>query len=144
LFEVRPANAVEALGKGLEGYLTLGAERTMEGDPAYGLRQLVDLAERWVSPAVKDPTTAVQALDAIHDLLRRLAVSPFRLADTMTTTVASGVSVPEMTWDDHLDLAVDEMLVYGHGSQVTAKLRSMMEDSWWPLRRSAANPCSGS
>lgn len=55
------------------GEVALDSERTMEQDLAFGFRQLVDIAERALSPAVNDPTTASQAIDAVHDLLRALA-----------------------------------------------------------------------
>ena len=45
-------------------------ERTMEQDLAFGFRQLVDIAERALSPSTNDPTTACQAVDVLHDLLR--------------------------------------------------------------------------
>jgi uncharacterized membrane protein len=48
-------------------------ERTMEQDLAFGFRQLVDIAERALSPSSNDPTTACQAIDVLHDLLRQLA-----------------------------------------------------------------------
>ena len=66
------------------GYaLELGEERTFEQDPKYAIRLLVDIAIRALSPAVNDPTTAVQALDQIGDLLlrlgtRRLEIDSFR------------------------------------------------------------------
>ena len=44
------------------GLVALGAERTIEQDPAFALRILVDIAIRALSPAVNDPTTAVQVL----------------------------------------------------------------------------------
>jgi uncharacterized membrane protein len=50
----------------------LGAERTIGQDPKYPIRILVDIAIKALSPAVNDPTTAVQAIDQIEDLLRRL------------------------------------------------------------------------
>ncbi|MDQ4021525.1 MAG: DUF2254 domain-containing protein [Actinomycetota bacterium] len=53
--------------------VVLADERTMEQDVAFGFRQLVDVAERALSPSVNDPTTACQAIDVLHDLLRRLA-----------------------------------------------------------------------
>jgi len=46
-------------------------QRSASGCAAFGLRQLVDIATRALSPGTNDPTTAVQALDRIHDLLRR-------------------------------------------------------------------------
>ena len=41
----------------------IGGERTFEQDPKYAIRLLVDIAIRALSPAINDPTTAVQALD---------------------------------------------------------------------------------
>ena len=55
-------------GKAIE----LGEERTFEQDPKYAIRLLVDIAIKALSPAINDPTTAVQALDQIEDLLLRL------------------------------------------------------------------------
>ena len=67
----------------LAGTVEIGPDRTMTQDAAFGFRQIVDIAEKALSPAVNDPTTALQALDQVHDLLRRLATrrfpSPFRL-----------------------------------------------------------------
>ena len=53
--------------------LSVARERTVHQDAAFGFRQLVDIAERALSPGINDPTTAVQVLDQLHDLLRRLA-----------------------------------------------------------------------
>lgn len=63
--------------------IELGAERTFEQDPKYAIRLLVDIAIKALSPAINDPTTAVQALDQIEDLLlrlgrRRLEIGSFR------------------------------------------------------------------
>ena len=40
--------------------------------PSFGFRRLVDIAERALSPGINDPTTAIQAIDELHELLRRL------------------------------------------------------------------------
>ena len=53
----------------LEGMIALGEERTFEQDPAFALRIMVDMANIALSPAVNDPTTAVQVLDHIGDVL---------------------------------------------------------------------------
>ena len=50
--------------------VALGVERTIEQDPAFAVRIMVDIAIRALSPAVNDPTTAVQVLDHLEDLLR--------------------------------------------------------------------------
>lgn len=56
-------------GDDVAAHFLLGAERTLIHDPAFVFRQLVDIAIRALSPAVNDPTTAVQSIDRINDLL---------------------------------------------------------------------------
>ena len=57
-------------------HFLLGGERTLVQDPGFAFRQLVDVAIRALSPAVNDPTTAVQAIDRIVDLLATVATRP--------------------------------------------------------------------
>ncbi len=53
--------------------LVLGPERTLQQDPAFGIRIIVDIAIKALSPAINDPTTGVLALDQIHHLLHLLS-----------------------------------------------------------------------
>ena len=53
----------------------LERERTFEQDPKYPIRLLVDIAIKALSPAINDPTTAVQTIDQLEDLLRRLGAA---------------------------------------------------------------------
>ncbi|MFI8519713.1 DUF2254 domain-containing protein [Streptomyces sp. NPDC085481] len=62
--------------KRLATAVSVGAERTFHQDLGFGLRQLADIALRALSPAVNDPTTAVQCLDRITQFLAALAVRP--------------------------------------------------------------------
>lgn len=105
----------------------LGAARTFEQDPKYAIRLLVDIAIRALSPAVNDPTTAVQALDQIEDLLRRLGR---RKLDTGRVRDAHGslrLIMPLPTWDDYLALAFDEIRQFGATSvQVARRLRAAL------------------
>lgn len=59
-----------------EQCVIISVERTPGQDLGFGFRQLADIAERALSPAVNDVTTAVRALQESHDLLRRLATRP--------------------------------------------------------------------
>ena len=107
----------------------LGPERTMQQDPAFGFRQLVDIAERGLSPAVNDPTTAVQCLDEIHDLLRRLAPRPFPSGQRFGPSGDLRLAFPVTSWDGYISLACDEIRQYGGSSiQVHRRLRSMLAD----------------
>jgi uncharacterized membrane protein len=59
LFVVWPAGAADdELADRLHERVTIGAERSLEQDPAFGLRQLVDVAVKALSPGINDPTTA--------------------------------------------------------------------------------------
>ena len=58
--------------------LVISLEPTLDEDVAYGVRLLVDIAERSLADSpFQDPTTAVQAIDRLHDILRQLARRPF-------------------------------------------------------------------
>jgi uncharacterized membrane protein len=74
LFEVygNPGH-VDAAERALRGLVALGLERTIEQDPAFALRVMVDVANKALSPAINDPTTAVQVLDYLGDSLRVIA-----------------------------------------------------------------------
>jgi uncharacterized membrane protein len=111
----------------LRGAIRLGNERTFEQDPKYAVRLLVDIAIKALSPAVNDPTTAVQALDQIEDLLirvgrRRLEIGAFRDANG---TLRLLVAFP--TWEDFLTLAFDEIRFYGATSiQVMRRMMALV------------------
>jgi uncharacterized membrane protein len=113
----------------LRSLVRVGPVRTLEQDPAYGIRLLVDIALRALSPAVNDPTSAVQALDQLDDALERLArrsLGDGRLLDDAGRVL---VRFPAPGWDAFLALAVDEIIVYGAGSiQVTRRLRALLDD----------------
>jgi uncharacterized membrane protein len=107
--------------------IRLAVDRTFEQDPKYPIRLLVDIAIKALSPAINDPTTAVQAIDQIEDLLHRLGR---RDLDAGYERDAAGVIRlihPMPTWEDYLTLAFDEIRQYGMGSvQVMRRLRSAL------------------
>ncbi len=105
----------------------LSDERTFEQDPKYPLRLLVDIAIRALSPAINDPTTAVQALDQIEDLLRRMAKCRLDAGYARDTEGRLRLAFPMPTWSDYLTLSFDEIRFYGADSvQVIRRLRSAL------------------
>jgi uncharacterized membrane protein len=110
--------------------IELGLERTLDHDMAYGLRLLVDIAERSLSDGpFQDPTTAVQAIDRLHDCLRQLAPRPF--PDGLYRDEAGAVRLvtSSMTWDDYVHLSFDEIRMAGSGSpQIARRVRAALED----------------
>ncbi len=110
-------------------HLGVGPERTLFQDIPFGFRQLVDIAERALSPAVNDPTTAVQCIDRLHDLLRRLAPRPFPSGRYLDDDGQLRLVVPVVPWEAYVDLAFDEIRMFGAASlQVPRRLRAAVED----------------
>jgi uncharacterized membrane protein len=106
----------------------LGDERTLTQDAAFGVRQLVDIALRALSPGINDPSTAVQAIDRIHDLLRRLAVRRFPTRERIVDGVVRLV-LARPDWEDYVRLAIDEIRRAGQGQlQVEHRLHVMLDD----------------
>ena len=109
--------------------VNLGRERTMRQDPAFGFRQLVDIAERALSPSLNDPTTAVQCLDEIHDLLRQLAPRSFPSGHHLDDDGNLRLVHPVMSWDGYVHLAFDEIRIYARDSlQIHRRLRAIIRD----------------
>ncbi len=108
---------------------TMSSERGIQQDPSFGVRQIVDVADRALSPGVNDPTTAVQCIDELQRILdkmvRRRVPSPYLLDDKgIVRVVYQPVTVAEM-----LDLAVDEIAHWGASSiQVPRRLLIMLDD----------------
>ena len=55
--------------RGLRESVAFGSERTIEQDPTFAFRILVDIAIKALSAAINDPTTAVTAIDQLQRLL---------------------------------------------------------------------------
>ena len=109
--------------------IDLDVERTFEQDPKYAVRLLVDIAIRALSPAVNDPTTAVQALDHIGDLLLRLSRRRIERGAFRDAAGRLRVIMPMPTWDDFLWLAFGEIHAYGATSlQVVRRMHALVAD----------------
>lgn len=128
LFDVRGATGSVA-DDDLVATVTLRKERTLDQDVAFGFRQLVDIAERALSPGINDPTTALQVIDQLHDLLVRLATRPTPAACHVGADGRCRVVVPVREWGDYLDQAVDEIAHYGADApRVLRALEGMLDD----------------
>jgi len=109
--------------------VALGQERTMEQDPVFAFRIIVDIASKGLSPAINDPTTAVLAIDQIHHLLR--SVGSRHLDEGMALDRAGSLRLVYRTpdWEDFVYLAVTEIRQFGSASiQVARRLRAMLEN----------------
>ena len=113
----------------LRDALELGEERTFEQDPKYAIRLLVDIAIKALSPAINDPTTAVQALDQIGDLLLRLGSRRLEIGSFQDESGRVRLVIPFPSWDDFLHLAFEEILSCGAKSvQVMRRMKALVAD----------------
>lgn len=109
--------------------LELGEERTFEQDPKYAIRLLVDIAIKALSPAINDPTTAVQALDQIGDLLLRLGGRRLEMGSFQDDLGCTRLVIPFPSWDDFLHLGLEEILSCGAASvQVMRRMKALVSD----------------
>jgi uncharacterized membrane protein len=128
LFRIYQSNGELSL-ETLRDSVALGQERTLEQDPMFAFRIIVDIASKAVSPAINDPTTAVLAIDQLHQLLREIGGR--QLDDGMETAPDGRVLLVYRTpnWEDFVSLAVTEIRQYGATStQVMRRLQAMLKN----------------
>ncbi|MFD0416476.1 DUF2254 domain-containing protein [Streptomyces sp. NPDC127108] len=109
--------------------VSVGVERTFHQDLGFGLRQLSDIALRALSPAVNDPTTAVQALDRIVQFLASVARYPLGALRHRDRGGAVRLVQPVPDWQDLVDLGLTEIrgCAAGH-PQVTRRMLAGIDD----------------
>ena len=125
----RAARLDRELADSLRSCAGFGRDRTMQQDIAFGFRQLVDIGVRALSPGVNDPTTAVQAIDRLHGLLRALGTKATPTSRCRDEAGTVRVDLAAADWDDYVHLTVDELRHYGGESmQVLRRLRAALDD----------------
>jgi uncharacterized membrane protein len=120
------ARAVEA--SKLRAAVAFGSERTLEQDPMFAFRILIDIALKALSKAINDPTTAVLAIDQLQRLLQRVGNRDLR--NELITDGAGRLRLIFRTpnWEDFVHLSCTEIRHNGAESiQVARRLRAMIE-----------------
>ncbi len=114
----------------LRGMFALGSERTVDQDPAFAMRIIVDVAAKALSAAINDPTTAVQVLDQLGEVLRVIGTTDVKHSRWPANGGPSeGLVIPTRSWEEYLALGVTEIREYGSTSiQVVRRLRAMLEE----------------
>jgi uncharacterized membrane protein len=115
--------------KVLRTAIAFGSERTMEQDPAFAFRIVVDIALKALSPAINDPTTAVLAIDQLHRMLRAVGRRNLRTDEILNASGQLRVIFRTPNWDDFVHLAFTEIRAYGASNvQIVRRLRAMIEN----------------
>ena len=122
-------------------FFLIGGERTFVQDPAFGFRQLVDVAIRALSPAVNDPTTGVQAIDRLSDLLAITGNRPDPTGLRVDSAGTVRVKRKLRNFEALLVLSLTEVIRYGADApQVVRRLHGMLDElqATLPAERHAA------
>jgi uncharacterized membrane protein len=120
----RQAGKVTAL---VRNALVQGHARTMQQDIDFGLRQLVDIALRALSPAVNDPTTAIEAVLRVASVMRRMVQIELRAQAVRTAGGGILLTPWELDHEEYVTHAFSQLRHYGasHPQVALAIVRSL-------------------
>jgi uncharacterized membrane protein len=109
--------------------VAFGSERTIDQDPTFAFRIVVDIALKALSPAVNDPTTAVLAIDQLHRMLRKVGNHHLRTDALSDKSGQLRVVFRTPNWEDFVHLAFSEIRACGSNNlQIVRRLRAMIEN----------------
>jgi uncharacterized membrane protein len=113
----------------LRSAIAFGSERTLEQDPTFAFRIVVDIALRALSPAINDPTTATLAIDQLHRLLRMVGTRHLRTDEISNESGQLRVIFRTPNWEDFVYLAFSEIRCCGSNNlQIVRRLRAMIDN----------------
>jgi uncharacterized membrane protein len=125
----QPPPGAGTLRETVDEAVQVGFERTMVQDVGFGIRRLVDIANKALSPAVNDPYTGVQAVHHLSVLLCSLA--RLRLGDWIVRDDQGElrVAVPRPKFPDYLRLGTAQIRRFGAAEPaVTRALIVLLRD----------------
>jgi uncharacterized membrane protein len=109
--------------------IAFGSERTMEQDPTFAFRIVIDIALKALSSAINDPTTAVLAIDQLHRMLRSVGKRHLRTDELLNASGQLRAIFRTPNWDDFVHLAFSELRACGANNlQIIRRLRAMIEN----------------
>jgi len=109
--------------------VAFGPERTLEQDPMFAFRIIVDIALKALSPAINDPTTAVVALDQVHRLLRMVGQRKLRGEVITDDNGQPRLIFRTPNWEDYVHVACTEIRACGADNvQIARRMRAMLEN----------------
>jgi uncharacterized membrane protein len=118
LFVAPPDRATPSLQAAIGTAFAVGTRPTMQQDVAFGLRQIVDIALKAISPAVNDPTTALNCLDHLGAILVCLADRQIPTGMRRDAQGRVRLVVHERDFPTYVRLAFDQIRHYGGSDHV--------------------------
>ncbi|MCS6795153.1 MAG: DUF2254 domain-containing protein, partial [Raineya sp.] len=100
----------------------IGKFRSYHQDIHFGVRQMVDIALKAISPAVNDPTTAINCIDYLGEIVREILQANMPSVG-FTKWKTANVYLNEASFDRIINQAFDQIYHYGRNDfAVTARL----------------------
>ena len=111
----------------LNDLFVVSRDRTIEQDIGFGLRQLVDIALKALSPAINDSTTALSCIDYLTAILISMAKRPSR-PPLFFCKDELRLIVNQQRFEDYFDLAFNQIRQNAAGNvAVILRLLNSME-----------------
>lgn len=107
----QPPQDRDAFERHVRKAVTISGERSPSQDPLFGVRQLVDIALRGLSPGINDPRTAEYALYYLGDALLRLAQRKFPDPVRVFPGNRTQFIFTRPTWDDYVTAVVQQIRI---------------------------------
>lgn len=106
-------------------HVVITTERTLDQDIAYGFRELTDIALRALSPAMNDVTTAINVIDAQHDLLLRMGRRGKANSIHVDDAGVPRLVTKPVSWETYLQMVFDEI---GTSGKEYERIRRHLKD----------------
>lgn len=91
---------------------TIGQMRTNAQDPKYGLRKLVDISLRALSPGINDPSTAEEAINGITSVML-VFVEHYPIPQSVPLSERRYITLPNNKAEIFLSTGYDQILQFG-------------------------------
>lgn len=111
-----------ALSDALRDTFQIGPTRTLQQDIEFGILMIVDIALKAISPAVNDPSTAINCVDQLSRILIRFASREEPQSLTYDPPGVLRVSIPWLGFDRLVEAAFEQIRMYAK-SDVAVNLR---------------------
>ncbi len=100
----------------------IGPSRTLQQDAEFGVLQIVDIALRAISPAVNDPSTAINCIDQLSRILIRFASRQEPASIIYDLPGEARIILQWITFDGLLDSAFEQIRQYA-STDIAVSLR---------------------
>lgn len=123
---------LESFDQNLQKCFAINSYRTIEQDPAFGIRQIVDIALRALSPGINDTTTAINCLDYLHVILHHALQMP-EMPNVYWENGQPRLQIRQWTPEHLIDIALNEIRQNGKENvavllRLLRLIRQLLED----------------